>query len=89
MIEQESFYDALIAQLLKDAGIRPVVDPPDGVEISIRQGQGKKLLFVMNHTDQPATVNVPEGKVELLSGGRTDKTLRLDRFGVAVIALEQ
>ncbi|NLZ07777.1 MAG: beta-galactosidase [Phycisphaerae bacterium] len=89
VIEQESFYDALIAQLLKGADIRPVVDPPNGVETSIRQGQGKKLLFVMNHTDQPATVNVPEGKVELLSGGRTDRTLRLDRFGVAVIALEQ
>ncbi len=89
VIEQESFYDALIAQLLKGADIRPVVDPPNGVETSIRQGQGKKLLFVMNHTDQPATVNVPEGKAELLSGGRTDKTLRLDRFGVAVVLLEQ
>jgi beta-galactosidase len=88
VIEQESFYDALIAQLLKDANIRPVVDPPDGVEVSIRQGQGRKLLFLMNHTDQPLTVDVPEGKAELLSGGRTEKTLRLDRFGVAVIALE-
>jgi len=88
VIEQESFYDALIAQLLKDANIRPVVDPPDGVEVSIRQGQGRKLLFLMNHTDQPLAVDVPEGKAELLSGGRTEKTLRLDRFGVAVIALE-
>ncbi len=89
VIEQESFYDALIVQLLKDADIRPVVDPPDGVEVSIRQGQGRKLLFLMNHTDQPATVNVPEGKAELLSGARTEKTLKLDRFGVAVVLLEQ
>src|SRR5690606_38974095 len=83
VIEQESFYDALIARLLKDANIRPEVEPPNGVEVSVRQGQGRKLLLLMNHTGRPATVNVPEGKAELLSGGRTEKTLRLDRFGVA------
>ena len=89
VIKEESFYDKLIAELLEDAGIRPLVHPPNGVEVSIRQGHGKKLLFLMNHTQQPKTVAVPEGRIELLGNTRTKKTLRLDRFEVAVIHLEQ
>jgi len=88
VIKEESFYDSLIAELLEDAGIRLLVHPPNGVEVSIRQGHGKKLLFLMNHTQQSKSVDVPEGRIELLSNTRTKTTLRLDRFGVAVVLLE-
>jgi beta-galactosidase len=88
VMKEESFYDRLIARLLADAGIQPAVDPPAGVEASIREGHGKRLLFLMNHTEEPKTVNVPEGKVELLSGARTKRTLTLDRFDVAVVQLQ-
>lgn len=88
VLKEESFYDRLIVELLEDAGIRSRVHPPKGVEASVRQGQGKKLLFLMNHTEKPKTVTVPEGRIELLSNTRTKDTLRLDRFGVAVIILE-
>lgn len=88
VVEEESFYDALIGQLLRDAGIVPIVDPPEGVEVSIRQGRGRTLLFLINHTQQPAMVDVPKGGIELLSGVRMEKTLKLDRFDVAVVMLE-
>jgi hypothetical protein len=42
----------------------------------------------MNHTQQPKIMNVPEGRTELLSNTRIKKTLRLDRFDVAVVLLE-
>ncbi len=57
------------------------------VEVSIRRGQAGTLLFLLNHTDEPKTVAVPQGKVELLSGQRTGESLTLDRFGVAVLEL--
>ena len=88
VIKEESFYDNLIAKLLEDAGIRPLVDPPDGVEVSVRQRNGRKLLFLMNHTQQPKIVEVPAGGTELLSNNRTKKILSLNRFGVAVILLK-
>ena len=43
----------------------------------------------MNHTQQPKIVDVPEGRIELLSNAGTKTTLRLDRFDVAVVLLEQ
>jgi beta-galactosidase len=88
ILKEESFYDNLIAELLEDARIQPLVKPPNGVEASIRQGNRWKLLFLMNHTEQPKIVDVPEGRIELLGNTKTKKTLRLDRFEAAVVLLD-
>ncbi len=85
--KEEGFYDDLTRHLLEDAGVKPVVHPPLGVEASIRQGQGRRLLFLMNHTDEPKTVTVPQGRPELLSGTKTGDSLTIDRFGVAILEL--
>jgi beta-galactosidase len=87
VIREDDFYDTLIDHLLKDAGIRPAVVPPAGVEASVRQGQGKRLLFLINHTDEPQSVKVPNDKLELLGDTRTEGAIELDRFGVAVIEM--
>jgi len=84
---EKEFYDQLVAALLKDGGVRPVCRPPAGVEASVRQGKGKRLLFLVNFTEENKTVEVPAGKRELLTGGTTRKALELQRFGVSVIRL--
>ena len=87
VIKEDAFYGQLIKNLLEDAAIRPLVKPPLGVEVSIRQGNGQKLLFVINHTQESKTVNVPAGKTELLTGTTTDASITLDTFDVAIIKL--
>jgi beta-galactosidase len=87
VVKEDAFYDALIADVLRTARVRPVVRPPAGVEVSVRQGRGRRLLFVLNHTEQPVTVAVPAGKRELLTGKKTGEALRLGVFGVAVVQL--
>jgi len=87
VFKEEEFYDQLIEKLLEDAAIVPLVKPPVGVEVSIREGGNKKLLFVINHTEEPQTVKVPKGKIELLSGKETKDTIELDTYDVAVIKL--
>lgn len=87
VVKESAFYDNLAAQLLKDAGIRPVMTPPPGVEVSIREKPGKRFLFLINHAEEPKTVRVPKDKVELLTGQKMKESLDLDRFGVAVIEL--
>ncbi len=87
VIKEDAFYDQLIKNLLADAGIVPLVKPPLGVEVSIRQGNGQKLLFVINHTEEQQTVNIPAGKTELLTGKTTNGSITLARFDVAIIKL--
>jgi len=87
VIQEPDFYDMLIADLLEHAGVAAMVQPPAGVEASLREGNGKRLLFLMNHTEQPQTVQTPAGKPELLTQTETGRSLTLDRYGVAVIQL--
>ena len=72
---------------LKDAGIEKMMDLPKGVEASIRQGKKKTLLFLINHTEEKKTVNVPPGKEELISNSKTGSELELDRYDVRIIKL--
>jgi len=87
IVKEEAFYDQLVQKVLDDAGIEPIVKPPLGVEVSIRQGDGKTLLFVINHTEETKTVKVPKGKLELLTNKKTSDTIELGIFDVAIIKL--
>lgn len=73
--------------LLVDAGIKPALEPPEGVEVSVREGGGRRLVFVLNHTTTPKTVRVPAGKRELLTGGTTGEALELGILGVAALEM--
>jgi beta-galactosidase len=88
VIKDPAFYDQLMSDALAKAGIELAVRPPAGVEVSVRQGNGRRLLFVLNQTEEEQTIQVPAGKQELLGGATTGNTLTLERFGVAVLALE-
>jgi beta-galactosidase len=87
IVDRPEFYDKLIARVLVDAGIKPLVSPPSGVEVSIRRGKDHVLLFVINHTDRSNSVLVPTDRRELLAGAETSGPLGLSPFGVAVIEL--
>ena len=86
--KEEEFYDRLIAEVLKTAKVEPPLRPPAGVEVSIRQNGKRKLLFLVNHTEEKQSVAVPAGKTELISGAKTGGTIKLDKYGVAVVKLE-
>jgi beta-galactosidase len=85
--EEAAFFDSLVADMLSRAGVPTSEGLPLGVERSERVGAGKRLLFLMNHTEQEQRVPVPAGKRELLTGVETGRELVLDRLGVAVIQL--
>jgi beta-galactosidase len=87
IVDNSAFYDKLVGQLLDDAAIKPLVQLPPGVEVSIRSRQDRALVFLINHTDESVVIKNPPGKEELLSGKAIGETLSLDAFGVAVIEL--
>ena len=88
VIKEEAFYDQIVADVLKTAGVQPVVVPPAGVEVSVRQGEGRRLLFVINHTEQRQRVSLPGGGRDLLRNAEAGDVLQLDPYGVAVIKLD-
>ena len=55
--------------------------------MTVKQGKKKKLVFLINHTEESKTVHVPKGKKELISGYTMTGTVALDAYGVAVLKL--
>lgn len=55
-----------------------------GVERVVRDGDGRRFTFLINHTDTP--VDVPASGTDLISEQRVDGTITLAPNGVSVIA---
>ena len=89
VVQEPAFYDALIADLFATAGVTPLLTPPPGVEVSVRAGDDTTLLFLLNQTQEPKTVALPAGLRDLLAEADAGASVTLERFGVAVYALEK
>ncbi|MGO8048258.1 beta-galactosidase trimerization domain-containing protein, partial [Rhizobium johnstonii] len=55
---------ALAERLFAPVGIEPLLgDLPEGVEVTMRMNDDRRLLFIQNYTDQPAAIGgVPAGR---------------------------
>jgi beta-galactosidase len=87
IVREEVFYDAVVSRLLADAGIAPLVHLPRGVEAAIRQGNDRRLLFLVNHTNDEQTVGVPQGVQDVLTNAPAGKLVNLGSFGVALLEI--
>lgn len=78
--------EALQSTALAPAGVRPLIaDLPDGVEVSVRQAEGRALWFITNTTDASIEVTgVPKG-LDLLTDSPVEAALRLAAYGCAII----
>ncbi|RAO09244.1 beta-galactosidase [Micromonospora noduli] len=79
----EQATDRLVARLLAEAGVRPTVSAPSGVEVVRRRDGDRTWLFAINHTD--TEVRLPAHGVELLTGGQCAGELALPAGEVAVV----
>jgi len=86
-VDGDAFYDALAACVLKAAGVE-TLKLPEGVEASVRSGAGRRLLFLVNHSEKELQAPVPAGAKALVGGeGLKDGVLGLGRYGAAVLRL--
>jgi beta-galactosidase len=80
------FLSDFVAYLCQEAGVEPVLPGlPRGVEATRRHGDGRSFLFVLNHTEGEATLNLGERRLrDLISGAVHAGTLVLPPRGVVV-----
>lgn len=77
----------LVDRLLADAAVKGVLATPRGVEASVRFADSRRLLFLINHGEQPERVELPEGGTDLLESKSRTGSVLLEARGVAVIEL--
>jgi beta-galactosidase len=78
--------EGLVEQVLPQSGVAPLIgDLPDGVEVTVRQGEAHHLTFVLNSTDASVAMEAGLGGVDLLTGEPVGGSLRLPPYGCAVV----
>ena len=78
---------ALVDHLCEAANIQPVLAAPEGVRAHLRVGQGFRLLFLLNQSEQPQSVVLPPGWRDAFSGEPCAEA-ELDPVGVRVLEQE-
>jgi beta-galactosidase len=82
---QDAFFDALFASLARRFSIAPLVAAPNGVDVVSRTAGQSEYIFLLNNTQQPAVVDLPQSMTELLTNSRTGKRLNLAPLQLAIL----
>jgi beta-galactosidase len=67
------------------AQVAPLARVPPGVEVCRRISATDSFLFLLNHGDSAASVELPHGGLDLLACADVDTRLELEPLGVAVV----
>ena len=71
--------------MLATSGLEPVLQSmPEGVEVSVRSGGGKRVVILENLSEESKTVTLPGVMEDVLTGVRA-ATLQMTPYGVAVL----
>lgn len=81
-----TFLQGLLEHLCTEQGIKPLLNTPSGVEVSERVKGDKSYLFVLNHNEDEAKVQVgDEPRRELLTDQIVAGELKLSGRGVMIL----
>jgi beta-galactosidase len=80
-----ALYGALVDWLLEIAGVEPILDVPDGVEVTERWLGDQRLLIVLNHSSEPRDMALDGAFVDLLSGDHLNGSAALAPYDVLIL----
>jgi beta-galactosidase len=67
------------------AGIKPPLDVPAGIELTVRRAGDKQWIFVLNHTSVSQSVSIPKTFADLLTGKTRTGKIDVSGYGVQVL----
>jgi beta-galactosidase len=76
----------VLRTLTASAGVRPAIDVPAGVEMTVRRSGDKQWMFLLNHTSIAQTVTIAKPITDLLTKQALSGTIELTGYGVRVLA---
>jgi len=78
--------EAAAKWMLADAGVVPSLPKmPEGIDVAIRSGDGKKILILTNYAVASQTIQFTSAMKEILTG-TTSSTITIPQYGIAVLS---
>lgn len=87
----EEFYDEYIGDICGRLGITPVMEAPEGVEVTCREKGNARFFFILNHNAEETAVKIPVNGTELLKGVPVSEgeTVKMEGYDVMLIKNER
>ena len=88
---EASFLDDFYGRLLEQQGITPLLETSAGVEVTLRETDQRRLLFVLNHNAEPTQVRLPEEQRfrDHLGAEPIESMLELPPYGVSILEVQE
>lgn len=85
----DAFYRDYIGEICGEAGILPIMDTPEQIEVTKRVNKNGSFVFILNHGETDYEAALPFGGTDLLSGKAYEAgdALTLEKKGVAILKL--
>lgn len=81
----QHFYYDLVVWLRQICNLHPLIKVPDSVEVSLRQKEGTKVFFLLNHQATPVRIQFFKPMHDYLTGATLSGNYDLQPHGVLVL----
>jgi beta-galactosidase len=81
----QHFYNDLVLWLRQMCGLHPLLKVPENVEVSLRQKEGSRVFFLLNHQNSPVRVQFYKPMHDFLTGNTFSGNYDLPPYGVLVL----
>jgi len=82
---EQSLVDGLIGYFADVSGIKPILDVPDGVEVTRRTKDGKEFLFVLNFNNFGSDIDLDGEYIELITGNILNGRIKISPKDVLIL----
>ena len=81
----QHFYHDLVAWLRQLVGLHPLLKVPDNIEVSMREKDGSRIYFLLNHQNSPVRLQFYKPMHDFLTGANIVGNYDLQPHGMLVI----
>ena len=81
----QHFYHDLVAWLRNMGGLHPILKVPENIEVSMREREGFRVYFLLNHQNSPIRVQFYKPMHDFLTGNNIVGNYDIQPHGVLVI----
>ncbi|MDE7360232.1 MAG: beta-galactosidase [Lachnospiraceae bacterium] len=85
----DAFYRTYLGEICREAGIEPIMETPDGIEVTRRVNENGTFVFLLNHGDAARVMAMPFAGTDLLRSKsyKAGDALTLEAKDVAIVKL--